>query len=318
MNQKNPKCFLNIDEQIDHLEKNRNLKINNKEKLKFYLTNYNYQIFINGYNNQFLKGFRRSSNQYINGVNEESIINLFNFDRWLSKIILSNIQNFERKFNTAICYCVAEKLKKIGIENGEIWLLNKHQLNQIYNFNDSKEEKIQKLNSLFESIFEKMKGSKIFKKYKNQKDSIPIWTLFIFASFGDLIKFFNYLNDELKIKVLKFGFKNKFKKIIIFNKVINILKKIRNRCCHCNVLYDFESDSDKKNLKCFLENEIKHLTSNIRIFDIIKILDYLVVSNNNVSISEMFEKKFNEKIIKSNSIPEVCINELKKIMNFKK
>ncbi|WP_416388856.1 Abi family protein, partial [Mycoplasmoides pirum] len=59
------------------------------------MKNYNYQNFINGYNDPFMSGFRRANNKYMDKVNEESLITLFNFDRDISKLILSNIFNIE-------------------------------------------------------------------------------------------------------------------------------------------------------------------------------------------------------------------------------
>ncbi len=81
----NNKEFKTIDEQIELL-KSRGLKIDNEDKLKWYLSSYNYQNFINGYNDLFMINEDRSKNKYKPIASSNQIINLFNFYRWLSKI----------------------------------------------------------------------------------------------------------------------------------------------------------------------------------------------------------------------------------------
>lgn len=103
------KEFKTIDEQIELL-KSRGLKIDNEDKLKWYLSSYNYQNFINGYNDLFMINEDRSKNKYKPIASSNQIINLFNFDRWLSKNILSTIQNIERKISSSIAYVLAINL----------------------------------------------------------------------------------------------------------------------------------------------------------------------------------------------------------------
>ena len=77
------KKFKTWDEQIELL-KSRNLIIKNESKLKLYLQKYNYQNFINAYNDPFMLNFDRNANRYRNDIDSEHIINLFNFDRTIS------------------------------------------------------------------------------------------------------------------------------------------------------------------------------------------------------------------------------------------
>jgi hypothetical protein len=66
------------------------------------LTKYNYQSFINGYNDFFLLAQARNLNMYKYKANSDDLISLFNFDRYISKFILGDIQNIERFLQNAI------------------------------------------------------------------------------------------------------------------------------------------------------------------------------------------------------------------------
>lgn len=84
------KHFLTVSEQIELL-KTRGLEIKNIKSLEWYLTKYNYQSFINGYNDFFLLAQARNLNMYKYKANSDDLISLFNFDRYISKFILGDI-----------------------------------------------------------------------------------------------------------------------------------------------------------------------------------------------------------------------------------
>lgn len=104
----NKKHFLSVEEQIKLLE-SRKLKIGREKSLEWYLTKYNYQSFINGYNDFFLVD---SSNMYKYEANSDDLIRLFNFDRYISRFILGDIQNIERFLQNAIVQTFFKTYKK--------------------------------------------------------------------------------------------------------------------------------------------------------------------------------------------------------------
>ncbi len=110
---------------------------------------------------------------------------------------------------------------------------------------------------------------KVLEKYDDIKE-IPIWTLSIHWSFGNVNKILKYLNKCLLKNVLD----NLFEcfDLDIFNEIISLIKKIRNRCCHNNVVYNFTSKISKK----FYESKINiDIKKELRIFDIVLLLDFL-------------------------------------------
>ena len=85
------RAFLIFEEQLDHLVNKRNFHISDRDKLNLYLKNYNYQNFIKGYNDQFMNGFRRENNTYL----DEYILNN-EYIPEISKNEICRIMNYEK------------------------------------------------------------------------------------------------------------------------------------------------------------------------------------------------------------------------------
>lgn len=299
------KPFLTIEKQIQHLEHNRNLTINNSKKLEFYLSNYNFQNIINGYNDPFMKGFRRQNNQFLDDINENAIIDLFNFDRSISNLLLSNIQNIERKFNTSFCYIVAQVMNNNNLPNGDII----NHLDIIF-----KKIKINESRKILNNVYKVSSNNILFKKYNKQPSLIPIWTYGIYFSFGDLLKLFKNLKEEIQVMIIQFNFCC-FKNTNDFITIMSIIKNIRNRCCHNNVVYNLKIKKTNIKLNQFINNNHNKYNS-IKLYDFVLLLDK--VNNINKyenSLKSVFQKKL-DKFLKSNNIPEICKNQILKITNY--
>lgn len=169
----NEKHFLSVEEQIKLLE-NRGLSITNLSSLQWYLTKYNYQSFINGYNDFFLVDGARKWNIYKKNANSDDLIKLFNFDRNISKFILGDIQNIERFLQNAIVQTFSNTFNKwkdrtnISIEDmnnlscGRILMLSEETWNLIFaneitkHFKSNKEKQKPKPTTLKEEIINKL------------------------------------------------------------------------------------------------------------------------------------------------------------------
>ncbi len=166
------KEFKIFDEQMNLL-KERGLKITNPSKFKWYIKSYNYQHFVNGYNDAFLINYSRASNRYRENVSDSSIVDLFNFDRHLSSLMFSNIRSIEMAFNSAVTHEIARELNNIKIPYGRI--LYVFQDNNLYTqiFKDI-DNKI-KTKEILLYNFNKNKIHPIHKKYNKSKSQlIPI------------------------------------------------------------------------------------------------------------------------------------------------
>ncbi|MDE6289582.1 MAG: Abi family protein, partial [Ureaplasma sp.] len=100
------KQHLTIVQQIDLL-KSRKLKIIDWEEIYSYLSDYSYQILINGYNDPFMKNFDRNKNEYAYNSSTKSIISLFNYDDNISSIVFKDIKKIEKKLLSKITYYIS-------------------------------------------------------------------------------------------------------------------------------------------------------------------------------------------------------------------
>ena len=216
------KIFLTFDEQIELLKK-RNLSFNYNRKnisnkFKWYLEKYNYHNFINGYNDPFMWNFDRNTNLYRDNINAQYIINLFNFDRYLSTIFIGDILNIERNFSTQICYHILRKHKDQfkEVNEGKILKLSDDEFLKIFpkiNEIDDKLLIIENIRELKNIMIRFSRNQKPVFKYSDGSE-YPLWVLSIYWSFGDACKIFNYLSDELKKKIISGYFGNSSNKFL--------------------------------------------------------------------------------------------------------
>lgn len=192
------KKFKTWDEQIELL-KSRNLIIKNESKLKLYLQKYNYQNFINAYNDPFMLNFDRNTNKYRDDVDSEHIINLFNFDRTISSYIFKYLQNIERELSSIITYIIGEEMNKIGYKSCLVLDFNKYDYKKIFTYNKNE---IKYLKKQIENLINKRDDILFKKYYQNQKinlKKIPIWVLSLSWDFGTLINIYKKLGTVLDL-----------------------------------------------------------------------------------------------------------------------
>lgn len=88
---------------------------------------------------------------------------------------------------------------------------------------------------------------------------------------------------------------------------MNIINKLRNRCCHNNVVYNFETKFNKKVLGTIMSK------SRIKIYDLVLILDTLQNKSASTkhSLSKCFDKKINDYFSKINpDLKQIILNSM--------
>ncbi len=327
------KHFLTVPEQIELL-KMRGLKIEKTKSLEWYLTKYNYQSFINGYNDFFLLAQARNLNMYKHEANSDDLIRLFNFDRYVSRFILGDIQNIERFLQNAIVqtffktYEKWKAWKNIDDEDmrylyqGQILKLSDTSWKIIFS-NDFKNEKSIK-NEIIEKI-NREKNSKLLKKYEKAGFiEIPIWSFILFLDFGTLIrimKCFNDLSFETAINIFQEKLDWKFEMNRgEFTSIFYLLKEVRNKICHFNVLYNYDNKSNQVITINFFLKRNKYTTTNInriRFYDLIELISKISKNYKNVNNSlEIITNKIKE--IKQEFHCVDIFDEILEYMHFKK
>lgn len=148
------KKFLTCDEHIELL-KTRGMKITNESMLKEYLTKFNYQNFVNGYNDLLFISVNERNNLYHSEINSNDLINIFNFSKEISTLILKYVLIFEEQVSSYIIECIGKKLIELDVNENyhcDLFQINDNDFKTIFSFafnNNSKntreniEEKLQ-------------------------------------------------------------------------------------------------------------------------------------------------------------------------------
>ena len=285
------KEFKTFDEQI-FLLKQKGLFINDEEKLKWYLKSFNYQNIINGYNDFFMINNDRKTNKYKNISNSNGIIELFNFDRYISKLLLGDIQNIERKISTSIAYTLSSIMKENNVDDGRLFNLSYDHvtIKKIFKIQNKKEVEWK---TIQENILKNLNlKEKIFNNANQDIKEIPVWSLVIHLSFGSLIYLLKIMNKNIFYKIMENSNLKNYNDLS--NKemieIFEILKNARNRICHNNVLYNI-TISDKNN-KINLINKFINQDKKPNLYSLVLIILKLEKPQQNNYLIE----KINEKI----------------------
>lgn len=240
----NKKIFLTSKQHIQLL-KDRNLKIDDDDKLLWYLETIGYSNLINGYNNIFMKNFDRKTNIYSSDITSQNLIDLFNFDRLLSKYLFDDICNIERMLNSQLTKYLLLQFSSIEeLKYGLILKLKDEDFLKVFKYFKPKNNKsISKEIAIFKKNLIKSVDKKIIEKYK-KTDEIPFWYIMISISFGQCIEMYYQSHNNIKKKIIASFFKVDEHLITKndcydFFRLLDVIRKVRNRICHNNVLFDF-------------------------------------------------------------------------------
>ncbi len=311
------KKYKTFEQQILLLEK-RGLEIKNRSKFQWYIRCNNYQNFINAYNDPFMQNFTRSTNLYRGDASDLAIIDLFNFDRSLSSIMLSNIKEIEVKFNSAITYEIGKELFNLGEEEGRILEFIKNNPNNRRIF--QKDTNIEKMREELIGNFNKSKSS-LKKKYAFDKkiEDVPIWTLSVFWTFGNAISIYKKLDTKIKNNIIDEYFNGIFDDSDELLKIFAWLKTIRNASCHNNVIYNLSVKNNASKFFDLLDEVPLTKHPRVKIFDVVRIIDVILgKEGKDRSLENQFDKKFKKIIVDQENISIESIKYIKNLMNYKK
>lgn len=295
MEHKKAKPFLSIDKQIELL-KSKRLEIINQKSLEKYLILYGYQTLVNGYNDPLMVDFNRHNDMYREGATSEQLIGLFNFDRTISTYIFSNLQNFERRFTTAMINAIGSELDNFNIHDSTLFSIQDSETwNHFFTSNFENADRDQGdragIRTQWQRFFNKNKNVNLIKGYESV-NSCPLYCLLLLATFGDKIDLYNSLQPEIQYKIRFSTFQQVelpnneiVRSGIVFKSVLREFKKLRNRCVHANVVYNFGSKILEKKLKQYAEDQLGISKGLIKAFHLSKLLDIFLNQDSEVRIS---------------------------------
>ena len=293
--------FFTYSELINKL-KSKGLKIVNEPKLINYFVKFNYQNVINGYKKPFLTEYIYK--EYLPTANSQMIIDFFNFNRTISKMIINDLHAIEMQLSSCIAYKLMEIINKLHPGKTSIDVLSSDQKSKLFKSNSSK--KI--INENLQKNFDELKENKEYiDSHWSSWEEVPLYSLSLMWTFGVSIKLFTCLNDEIKQDILAKFVAIKNININTFISLLYCFKDLRNKISHNEPIYKFKFDLYKlvyktwlldskkswSNLKGIIIDDLNHLLlfdhnlkSNFKLYSVIKIIANIT---NNLKLVTLFK-----------------------------
>lgn len=223
------KPFLSFDDQIDHLENNKNLTISNHDYAKRVLKQIGYFSLVGGYKTPFKNP---TTKKYKDGTTLEDIVALYKFDENLRELFLKYILQIERHMRSLLSYYFTDK-------HGEQQI---HYLNSAnYTNNPKHAANVARLISTLDTLANRNSDYPYINHQRVTYRNVPLWVLVGAISFGTLSKFYSYITQDLKVKVSKNFDKVNEKQI---EQYLSVITKFRNVCAHNERLYSYNTRDD--------------------------------------------------------------------------
>lgn len=217
--------FMTYEQQLNKLQTDKGLIIPDIKFAQKKLEELSYYSLIGGYKKLFL---HPASKKYKYGVTFNEIVAFYHFDEQLRSIFLKYILQAERHFKSMISYHFTEK-------HGESQ--NKYLDPNNFDYIHHRTQVKRLVNSLSKTIATPSHYHYIehhAKKYHN----VPLWVATNAMSMGQISAFYQYMSNDLQVKVSKAYPQYTEKQLHQF---ITIVAKCRNVCAHGERLFDFQT-----------------------------------------------------------------------------
>jgi len=220
------KKFLTYDQQIEKLQKEKQLTISDVPAAIHMLEHISYYSLIGGYKDLFK---HKPSGKYLHGVTFEEIVAFYYFDEGLRNLFLKYILQVERHLKSLISYHFCEKFSE-----------NQAEYLNPANFNSAKKNQkaVGRLIHSMQNCISMPSHYNYITHYSRQYNNVPLWVAMNAVTFGQLSAFYQYMPNEVQVKVSKHfsGYTEKQ-----LHQFITIIAKCRNVCAHGERLYDFRT-----------------------------------------------------------------------------
>lgn len=219
------KQFLSFDEQIEYLEKEKNLIINDRDYARDTLKQIGYFSLIGGYKALFKNP---TTHKYKDGVVFEDIVGLYNFDSDLRELFLKYILQIERHIRSLLSNYFTEKY-------GESQL----QYLKAENFSTDNKYKrdIARLISKLNHLANITEDYPYINHQRKKHGNVPLWVVVNALTLGSLSKFYMLLTPDIKVKIAQ-----NFEKVTDnqLQQYLIVITKFRNVCAHNERLYSYK------------------------------------------------------------------------------
>mgnify|MGYP003293328553 FL=1 len=217
--------FMTYEQQLNKLQADKGLTIPDTDFARKTLEEISYYSLIGGYKGLFL---HPASKKYKYGVTFDEIVAFYHFDEQLRSLFLKYILQVERHLKSMISYHFTEKYGESQTE-----YLNPNNFDSIHHAKQVK----RLVDSLCKTIAMPSHYRYIAhhaRKYHN----VPLWVATNAMTMGQTSAFYQYMPNDIQVKVSKAYPQYTEKQLHQF---ITVIAKCRNVCAHGERLFDFRT-----------------------------------------------------------------------------
>lgn len=238
----NGKTFKTYVEQVEIL-KSRNMIIDNPESAIRFLEINNYYNVINGYKAPFLKP-KSNTEEYLDNVHFQDIIQLFNADKSLCSLFLNEIIRIERMIKSITAY---QFTKQYGIQydnqkqGGDYIYITPQYFNPDPSLHNDIIDFCNHLSKIRNDSLTKWNDLRI--KHYDNFGYIPFWVFVSTMSLGDISIFYKLLkaNDQINICNQLSSINQRYIDNSDTQNSLRIMNFVRNICAHDQRLFNFKT-----------------------------------------------------------------------------
>jgi abortive infection bacteriophage resistance protein len=217
--------FLTYEQQIAKLRDDKGLIVTDEDEARKILEEIGYYSLIAGYKNLFINP---AAKKYTFGVTFNEIVAFYHFDEQLRSLFLKYILQVERHLKSLISYYFCNKY---GVSQTEY--LNPN------NFDYAKHQnQVARLITSLNKAISLPSNYKYISHHMGKYHNVPLWVATNAMTMGQTSAFFQYMTNDLQVKVSKAFLHHSEKQ---FHQFITILAKCRNVCAHGERLYNFRT-----------------------------------------------------------------------------
>lgn len=261
------KKFLNYEQQLEKLKKEKGLIINDVEYAKEVLKQTSYYSLIGGYKDIFKNP---TTKKYKDNIKFEDIVELYYFDEHLRHLVLRYLIKVENELKSVVSYYFSEK-------NGESQQAYLNANN--YNNSGKKNRKdIERLIKILSDLATKPSDYTYINHAQKKYSNVPLWVLIKALTFGNVSKMYMVLPQDIQIKISKnYPCINESQMVSI----LAVMVKFRNVCAHGERLFSYKTTDSIPDLPLHAKLEIhkkgdQYINGKNDLFAVVIALKYLL------------------------------------------
>lgn len=212
----------------------------NEQRAKKFLLYHNYYKIINGYDDIFVRN-PNPDKSYKQGVTFEQILALSLFDHELRTLSFNYIMMVENKLKALISHEFSAHNDPYGYLDPNHYDINDANASGTIFVNLKKQQKVRYLISHLYKMQIKWHDRPHVMKFNENGVLAPIWSFIITFSLGELINFYDNLQEKTQIKIADHF--NLFASDLV--PILRQINAFRNQCAHNDRIYCFQSPKAK-------------------------------------------------------------------------